>query len=51
MKKKSQESGNTEEQLAIPGMEELLSSVVSGGLRKALGKNTYDPSWNTEGGK
>lgn len=46
MKRKKSQSGSTREQLTIPGMEQLLSSVDSGGLRRALGKNTYDPSWD-----
>lgn len=45
MKKKTKVSGNTREQLVIPGMEVTLSSVDSEGSRAAVGKNTYDPTW------
>lgn len=46
MKGKIAQSGSTREQLAIPGMEGILSSAASEGSRKSLGKNTYDPSWD-----
>lgn len=45
MKKREKSSGNTREQLAIPGLEGILSSVDSGGYRPSVGKNTYDPTW------
>ena len=45
MKKKTESSGSIKEQLVIPGMEVISSSVDSGGLRPTLGRNTYDPSW------
>lgn len=51
MKKRKQQSGSTREQLVIPGLEVTLFSVASEDSRKALGKNTYDPTWdltNTE---
>lgn len=46
MKKKKQQSGSSREQLVIPGMEAILSSVDSGGSHHLPGKNTYDPSWS-----
>lgn len=46
MSKRTKGSGNTKEQLTIPGMESLLSSAGSGDSRQALGKNTHDPSWD-----
>lgn len=48
MKKKTQSSGNTWEQLSLPGMSETSSSADSVGSRNGLGKNTYDPTWVIE---
>lgn len=48
MKKISNQSGNTAEQLSLPGMDVKSSSVDSGGSRPTLGKNTYDPSWEVQ---
>lgn len=45
MSKTYQAFGSTWEQLALPGLSETSSSAVSEGSRKALGKNTYDPTW------
>lgn len=51
MRKKGNSSGNTREQLILPGMESLLSSADLGDLRNGLGKNTHDPTWELTNGK
>lgn len=45
MKKKTAQSGNTREQLVIPGLEAILSSAALGDSPKALGKYTYEETW------
>ena len=46
MKQRKSQSGNTREQLTIPGMGLQSYSVDSADLRQAVGKNTHDPSWD-----
>ena len=45
-KKRGKVSGSIKGQLILPGLEELLSSVASEGLRVTVSKNTYDPTWS-----
>jgi len=45
MKKKTKKSGSIKEQLVIPGLEVILSSVDSAGSQRALGNYTYDETW------
>lgn len=48
MKEETARPGSIKEQLVIPGMEGISSSVDSEGSRRSLGKNTYDPSWEMQ---
>jgi len=47
MKRKIKSSGSTPASLAIPGLEAWLSSAEQEGSRRGLGKNTYDPTWDS----